>query len=75
MNPRLGTTYQETPVVNPARQKLFFLGWLFAAFLFLVPAAVSYFRSGEANLTALTFAVICIAMSFISRSKNRGPDT
>jgi uncharacterized membrane protein len=60
-------------MVNPASRK-FFLLWLFAAFLALAAAAVGYFRSGEINAVALTFAVIFIAMSFVSRSKNRGPD-
>lgn len=60
-------------MVNPASRK-FFLLWLFAAILALAAAGVSYFRSGEANMVALTLAVIFIAISFISRSGNRGPD-
>ena len=61
-------------MVNPVSRK-FFLLWLFAAILALAAAAVSYFRSGEANMVALILAVIFIAVSVISRSKNRGPDS
>ena len=60
-------------MANPASRN-FFLLWLFAAFLALVTVAVSYFRSGEANMPALILAIVSIAMSFISRSKSRGPD-
>jgi len=60
-------------MANPASRN-FFLLWLFAAFLALAAVAVSYFRSGEANMLALTLALAAIAMSIISRSKNRGPD-
>jgi ABC-type Fe3+-siderophore transport system permease subunit len=60
-------------MANPASRN-FFLLWLFAAFLALAAVAVSYFRSGEANMSALTLALAAIAMSIISRSKNRGPD-
>jgi hypothetical protein len=60
-------------MANPASRN-FFLLWLFAAFLMLIPVAVSYFRSGEVNMTALTLAIAFIAVSFISRSKSRGPD-
>jgi hypothetical protein len=60
-------------MANPASRN-FFLLWLFAAFWALVTVAVSYFRSGEANMFALTLAIAFIAMSFISRSKSRGPD-
>lgn len=61
-------------MVNPASRQ-FFLLWLFVAVLWLAAAAVSYFRSGEVNMIALVFAIISIAMSIISRSKNRGPDS
>jgi Na+/H+ antiporter NhaD/arsenite permease-like protein len=61
-------------VVNPASRQ-FFLLWLFVAILWLAAAAVSYFRSGEVSMIALVFAIISIAMSIISRSKNRGPDS
>jgi uncharacterized MAPEG superfamily protein len=60
-------------MANPASRN-FFLLWLFAAFLMLVPVAVSYFLSGEASMTALPLAIAFIVMSFISRSKSRGPD-
>ena len=60
-------------MANPASRN-FFLLWLFAAFLELVAVAVSYFRSGEANMSALILAVAFIAVSVITRSKSRGPD-
>jgi Na+/H+ antiporter NhaD/arsenite permease-like protein len=61
-------------VANPDRRN-FYLLWLFVAILWLAAAAVSYFRSGEVNMIALVFAIISIAISIISRSKNRGPDS
>lgn len=58
---------------NPASRKLFLL-WLFAAFLAFVAVAVRYVRNGEVNALALAFAVIFVAMAFVTRSKNRGPE-
>jgi Na+/H+ antiporter NhaD/arsenite permease-like protein len=60
-------------MANPASRN-FFLLWLFVAFLALITVAVSYFLNGEASMAALIMAIISIAMSFISRSKSRGPD-
>ena len=61
-------------MINPTGRRNLSLLWLFPAFLALVAVAVNYFRQGEINLVFLILAAVCIAMSFASRSKNRGPD-